>query len=222
MEAQVNLTGEETNEDAAHLDHNTEEIRSEETKEEQLVPLKALQSERSQRQKLEEELQIWRDNLEIKNSRREEPQKSPDSFEGLPDDDLATVGEIKKLLRERENVLKSEYQEIKISQKYPDYNEVINNYLPEVIKQKPQFAQTLRQTQDYEMAYYLAKNSDKYREEHRQKKQNADAQKIIDNSQRAGSLSSMGSVSPINEARRFKDMSDEEFRKEVAKNSGLI
>ena len=79
---------------------------------------------------------------------------------------------------------------------------------------------TLQKSQDYELAYFLAKNSDNYRKENKRSKKSADAQRIVENSQRAGTLSSMGATSPISQAKRYKDMSDAEFKQEVNKNLG--
>ena len=182
------------------------------------VPLDALEAERAQRQQLQEELRMIKDHLSLmQTSRQPEPKGELDS---LQDDDVLTVGEAKKFISNLNNQYKASLDEIKISQRHPDYSEVITKYLPEVIKQNPSLHDSLLKTKDYELAYHLAKSSESYRKVHKKASVNKDAERIIENSQRAGSLSSVGQNSPISEARRWKDMSDDDFRQQVAKNMG--
>jgi len=192
-------------ENQAHVENN------------QHVPLSALQSERAKRQQMEDELKMIKDHLALMQSSQSQP-KQKDDFEGLEDGDVMTVGEFKKLTGKLTNQFKMSLDELKMTQKYPDYQEVITKYLPEVLKTNPSLKNSLQQTQDYELAYYLAKNSETYKSENKKAKKSADAQRIVENSQRAGSLSSMGSTSPISQAKKYKDMSDQEFRDLVSRN----
>src|SRR3989304_9989794 len=96
-------------------------------------------------------------------------------------------------------------QELKIAQKYPDYQQTVIKYLPEVLKQNPSLRSTLEKTQDFELAYYLSKNSSAYTADNKSAKKNADAERIIKNAEKTGSLSSVGQSSPISEAKRYKD-----------------
>lgn len=192
-----------------------------EQKDEQ-VPLSALQSERAHRQQLAEELQMLKEHVSLMNSRQESQKQASDPFDQWSDDDIPTVGEIKKLFKEREKQFQTSLTELQMAQRHPDYADVITQHLPEVIKQNPSLKKTLEQTQDYELAYYLAKNSDSYRKQTQSTKRNLDAERILKNTQQSGSLSSMGSTSPINTAKKWKEMSDADFRKEMSKNMGLI
>lgn len=224
MSAEANYSGDDMQEAAAPSTENLENVQAEqEPQEDQNVPLSALQSERAQRQQLAEELQMMKDHMSLMESRRNEPREIPKSpYEELPDDDIPTWGDIKKVLSNREQEYQSKLSEMQMAQKHPDYAEVISKYLPDVIKQNPSLRTSLEKTQDYELAYYLAKNSGRYQSEHKKTQKNAAAEKILQNSNQAGSLSSTGTVSPINAAKRFKDMSDDDFRKEVNKNLGYF
>ena len=113
-------------------------------------------------------------------------------------------------------------QELKMTQQNPDYNDVVTKYLPEVLKNNPKLRKTLSDTQDYELAYYLAKNSDAYKASNKRDKKHADAERIVQNSQSAGSLSSVGSSSTMNTAKRYKDMSDADFQKMANRNMGAF
>jgi len=189
------------------------------SEEQKTVPLTALQAERTQRQQAQDELKLMKDHLAL--SQANQPQTPPqDEFEGLVDSDILTVGEFKKLTANMSKQFKTSIEELKIAQKNPDYQEVITKYLPDVLKQNPGLQNTLQKTQDYELAYYLAKNSENYRSDNRKYKQSADAKRIVENSQKAGSLSSLGAPSPISHAKRYKDMSDDDFKKLVSRHLG--
>jgi len=223
MSEEENKTGVEYEGDAVPTSENLSDAQQEQRQKEEFVPLSALQSERAHRQQMQEELQMLKEHVSLMRNREEPKQKpSSDPFEQYSDDDIPTVGEIKKLFNEREQQFKTHLTELQMAQRHPDYVEVISNYLPEVINKNPSLRKTLEQTQDYELAYYLAKNSDSYREKNKSVQKNSDAERIIKNSQQSGSLASVGSSSPINTAKRYKEMSDSEFRKEMTKNMGLV
>ena len=156
----------------------------------------------------------------MQSNQQQSPKK--DEFDGLSDDDVLTVGEFKKALQSKEQQYQMSLQELRMTQKHPDYEQIVTQYLPEVLKQNPGLRQTLEKTQDYELAYYLAKNSDAYKEANKRAKKNADAERIVQNANRAGSLSSVGQTSPISQAKRYKDMSDADFKREMQKNLGYF
>jgi hypothetical protein len=225
MSEEPQVSGEQLQEVAAPLNTNIEHSQTDQSKEEnaQVVPLSALQSERGQRQHLEEELRMIKDHLSLLHSNQSRQQPPPkDEFEGIDDSDVLTYGEAKKLLGKIQQTYQGSVEELKMSHKYPDYHEVIHKYLPDVLRNNPAFGRSLEKTQDYELAYYLAKNSDSYREDNKKVKKSLDAQRIVENSAQAGSLSSLGATSPISQAKRYKDMNDNEFRDLVNRNLGVV
>ena len=188
------------------------------------VPLDALQAERSERQRLQDEVRMMKDHMSLLQAQQQQqmrPQQK-DELDSLSDDDVLTVGEAKKFMSKLDSQYKMNINELKMTQKYPDYQNIVTQYLPDVLKQNPSLRESLVNSQDYELAYYLAKNSDSYKKNHKQVKQNADAERIVQNAQRAGSLSSVGQTSPMSEAKRYKDMSDADFKKQAQKNLGYF
>lgn len=186
------------------------------------VPLDALQAERAERQRVQEELKVIKDNMALMMSQQrggQVPQQNQQE-QAMSKDDVLTYGELEQILSKKEQAYNSSLKEIQMMQRYPDYQEVITRYLPEVLKSNPSLHSTLSQTQDYELAYYLASNSEGYKHKRQRTTQNADAERILQNSQKAGALSSVGRTSPVNTARRYKEMSDDEFRKVVNQNMG--
>jgi len=224
MNQENNVSGDQNLEAAVPPSDETNQVQPEqagsEVQQEQNVPLSALQSERAKRQQTEDELRMMKDHLALNQVRQSEPVQKKDVFEGLEDGDVMTVGEFKKFTGGMTNQFKMTIEELKMAQKNPDYQEVITKYLPDLLKQNPSLRATLKNSNDYELAYYLAKNSDVYRSENKKSKRSADAQRIVENSQKANSLSSMGSTSPISQAKRYKDMSDAEFEQTVSRNLG--
>ncbi|MFO7881193.1 MAG: hypothetical protein R6U52_01480 [Kosmotogaceae bacterium] len=227
MNEEPNVSGETINQEAAvptpvETGDNQSVVENQEVQQEEQsenVPLSALQAERSKRQQVEERLRMVEDHLALNQAQQSKPQPK-DEFEGLDEGDVMTVGDFKKLSSKMANQFQMTLEELKMTQKHPDYQEVITKYLPDVLKQNPGLKHTLQKTQDYELAYYLAKNSDTFRKENKKSKKSADAQRIVENSQRAGSLSSTGATSPISQAKRYKDMSDKEFMELMNKNMG--
>lgn len=188
------------------------------------VPLDALQAERAERQKLQDEMRMLKDNLSLMQSnqmRQQQPQQK-DELDGLSDDDVLTVGEAKKFIGKMNSQYQTNISELRMTQKYPDYQQVITRYLPDVIKTNPSLRDSLEKTQDYELAYYLAKNSEGFKADNRKTKKNVDAERIVQNASQGGSLSSVGQTSPISHAKKYSAMSDSDFKKEMNKNLGYF
>lgn len=221
MATETDNTGDYNAEAAVPVEDVQSESQNSVEQESKTVPLEALQAEREQRQNLQDELRVIKDHIALmQNQQSQQRQEPKDEIDGLADDDVLTVGEAKKYLSKMNKNYEMSIQELKMVQKHPDYQEVVTKYLPEVIKQNPSLRKTLQDSQDYELAYFLAKNSDVYKSENKRAKKNADAERIVQNSQSTGSLSSVGSTSAMNNAKRYKEMSDEEFSKMVSRNMG--
>lgn len=222
MEEEINNSGAEEMEAAAPSSGNEMEAQEQETQQ-NMVPVDALQAERAQRQQMQEELKMLRDHVSLMQAQNSnQSQKKADDWDGLSEDDVLTVGEAKKAIGKLNSQYQSTFKELQMTQKYPDYQETITKYLPDVIKKNPSLRNTLETTQDYELAYYLAKNSEGYQKDHSARKKNADAQRIIKNAENSGSLASVGQSSPISQAKNYKQMSDDEFRKVVNRNMGYF
>lgn len=222
MSEEPQVTGDQTSEAAALVDVNATESQGQESSENRQVPLDALQAERGERQRLQDELRMVKDNMQLMMAQQQQvaAPKQPDEFEGVSKDDVLTYGDLEKILSKKEKQYQTNIQELRMTQKYPDYQEVVTTYLPEVLKTNPGLRNTLQQSNDYELAYHLAKNSDAFRGSHKKATKNADAERIVQNANRAGSLSSTGQTSPISQAKRWKEMTDSEFKAASNKNLG--
>ena len=185
---------------------------------EEMVPLSALQAERRDRQQAQEQNKLLQDHVTLIQSN---PAPPKDEMSNMSDDDVLTVGEAKKFLGQIQQNYQTSVEELRVQTKYSDYNEVVTKFLPDVVKENPSLQATLKNDPNrYELAYYLAKNSDSYRGTKHVAKKSADAQRIVENGQRAGSLSAVGSTAPQSQVSNMRNMSDADFMKMANKNLG--
>jgi len=187
----------------------------------EMVPVTALQAERRDRQQLQEQNRMLQDHVALMQANQAPPAPKPDEYAGLSDDDVLTVGEAKKFLGKIESNYKTSVAELSAQQKYSDYNEVVSKYLPDVINKNPALKTTLQNDENrYELAYFLAKNSDSYRDATNEVKKSTQAQLLVENGQRTGNLSAVGSAAPQAQVSNIKSMSDDDFMKMANKNLG--
>ena len=187
---------------------------------EEMVPLSALQAERRDRQQAQEQNKLLQDHVTLIQSN---PAPPKDEMSNMSDDDVLTVGEAKKFLGQIQQNYQTSVEELRVQTKYSDYNEVVTKFLPDVVKENPSLQATLKNDPNrYELAYYLAKNSDSYRGTKHVAKKSADAQRIVENGQRAGSLSAVGSTAPQSQVSNMRNMSDADFMKMANKNLGHV
>lgn len=219
MENPVLETGEVSADAAGPVESVSEQSQPEQAPE--MVPVSALQAERRERQALQDQFQMLQDHVNLMKANPPAPTPPQQEYDGMSDDDVLTVGEAKKFMSKLQQNYQASVEEIRVQQKYSDYDTVVSKYLPDVIAKNPALKSTLQNDANrYELAYFLAKNSDSYREANKEVKKSAEAQRIVENGQKAGSLSSVGSTVPQSPMSSIKHMSDEEFMKMANRNLG--
>jgi hypothetical protein len=187
---------------------------AQEAQQETAVPLSALQAERRERQRLQEEMAYLKASVE-QMSRPKEPEST------MTDDDVLTYGEYKKSISQLHNQYKMSIEELKMTQQYPDYQEMIKNYLPEILNEKPYLKATLASDPNkFQLAYDLAKTAPSYLASKKEVKKTKEAERILQNQSQPGSLSSIGHASATKSPSFYKTMSDSDFKALVAKNMG--
>jgi len=221
MEDQVQNTGETSGDAAGPATAEAQQPQAE-AQAPEMVPVTALQAERKERQQLQEQMKMLQDHVALMQANKPAAEQQ-DEYAGMSDDDVLTVGEAKKFIGQLQNQYQTGLDELKVQQKYRDYDQVVKEYLPEVIKVNPALRQTLQNDPNrYELAYFLAKNSDAYREKNHKAKKSADAERIVQNGQQPGSLSAMGSNAPTQTPSAYNNMSDAEFMKLANQNRGYF
>ena len=218
METQVENTGESYAVAAEPVAVGHEQSQAEYVPE--MVPVTALQAERRERQQLQEQNKLLQDHMTLMQSNQQRAPQ-PDQYAGMSDDDVLTVGEAKKFLGNIQKNYQTSVDELRVQQKYSDYDKVVKTYLPDVLKKNPSLKSTLQNDANkYELAYFLAKNSDDYRETTKQAKKSPEAQRIVENGHRAGSLSAVGSTTSQSQSGNIRNMTDADFMKMANRNLG--
>lgn len=183
------------------------------------VPIADFESEKALRQQAQDDLKLFRESFAANTAQqRQETQTAKSSVPELEDSDVLTVGDYKKSAREIASSFGGRLSELEMSIKHDDYNDVVTNYLPDVLKENPALRNTLQNSQDFALAYYLGKNSSRYRKENAKNKMSSDAKRLVENSEASGSLSSIGGTSNASSGSRYLHMSDEDFIKESNKH----
>lgn len=152
----------------------------------------------------------------------EHPQQR-ELFPGMKDEDIFNVGEFKKAWEgiqneysQREAQHKAKIEELQVQQKYPDYAEVVNKYLTPYIQQKPHLVKEILQAENKALfAYEIGKMAQQIEQLKAPPPPavNQDAQRIVDNSRKVGTLSQAGGQGALSKADYYASMSDSEFMK---------
>ncbi len=207
----------------AAVQSDTVQQQSGQQTEEQQVPLSALQAERRERQQLQENLKLMQDHMSLLQANNQKVQEPPSEFSGMSDNDVLTVGEAKKFMQQFTRQQELAVEELKMSQSHKDYDEVVRKYLPEVLKQDPELKDVIMNAPNpYKAAYHLAKRSDSYLKEQSTQTRSPEAKQAVQNLNRPGNLSAMGSTASSSQATIWKNMSDKEFAEHANRNRGYI
>lgn len=176
-------------------------------------------------EKREHELQldIFRANMAQQQSA---PIPEKKMFDGMADDDVPSVADLRKEWDQREAMYQSRLEELQVAQQYPDYAEVINKYAIPLVKQKPHLAQGIQGATNKAMfAYELGKMAQQMQAQTQSQhaaQPNANAQRIVENARKPRSMAQAGGQTTLSQADYYASMSDSEFAKMAAKHMAQI
>jgi len=141
-------------------------------------------------------------------------------FDGMNDDDVLNVAEMRRELEARESGYESRIQELEFQQTHPDYAEVLNKHLTPLIQQKPHLARAIETSQNpAAFAYELGLLARGQQPVQQPQTQPSDiAQKIVENARKPATLAQAGGQSVLSKADYYATMSDQEFMKFASKN----
>ena len=165
------------------------------------------------------QLDMLRANLDNRNVNQEAPKASREMFDGMDGDDVPSVAEIRKEWQHREAGYQARLEELQVQQAHPDYAEVIEKHTLPLLKQKPHLLQGLQHSENKALfAYELGKMAQQISAPSQAPTKSAEAQKIVDNSRKPGTLSQAGGQGSLSKADYFATMSDQEFMKYASRN----
>ncbi len=165
-------------------------------------------------------------NQTIQNQPKPSPAPQKQAFEGMEDSDVPNVAELRRewqnLQHERkqqESAYQARLEELQVQQMHPDYAEVIEKFALPLVKQKPHLAEGIQgATNKALFAYELGKMAQQMQRPPEAPQRSENAQRIVDNAKKPGTLSQAGGQAALSKADYFASMSDQEFMKFANKN----
>jgi hypothetical protein len=148
-------------------------------------------------------------------------------LDGMEDSDVPNVGEIRKAWAEKEAAYNERLEELQVANAHPDYAEVLQKYGKKLAETDPLFVQGLRGAENKAaFAYQYAKREQRIQQLEESMKQNsapptqpsANAQRIVENARKPGTLSQAGGQGALSQADYFATMSDEDFMRIASKH----
>lgn len=132
------------------------------------------------------------------------------------DDDIPTYGELKKLMQRQEQdkaYIAQKLRDLEMKTRHSDYEEVVRNFLPDVLQEDPDLADAIKNSAQMEkLAYRLAKSSPKYHEKRLVQQNSAAIDKIVENTSRPQpATTARKSVTGQSEEAKIASMSDEDI-----------
>lgn len=168
------------------------------------------------------QLDMLRANLAKQTPRQPEPAPKQ-MFDGMKDEDVPNVAELRREWAERESNYQARLEELQVQQAHPDYAEVIEKYALPLVQQKPHLAEGLRGASNKALfAYELGMMAKQMQAPQVTQTRSENAQKMVDNARKPGTLSQAGGQSVLSKADYFATMSDKEFLAMAEKNLGEI
>lgn len=190
---------------------------------------KALREEvdriKAERESERRDHQLQLDMLRANAQRQPESAPAPKMFDGMEETDVPNVREIRRAWDQRETEYQSRIEELQVAQAHPDYAEVIEKFALPLVKQKPHLAEGIQGARNKALfAYELGKMAQQMQQVQQSVQQapppvapppqkSADAQRMVDNARKPGTLSQAGGQGALSKADYYASMSDQEFLK---------
>lgn len=185
---------------------------------------------KAEKEEQQREFQAQLDMLRANLSRQQpQDQREPKKMlDGMDDNDVPNVGEIRKAWAEKESAYNERIEELQVAGANPDYAEVLQKYGKKLAETDPLFVQGLRGAENKALfAYQYAKREQRIQELEQAAKHNsqppplqpsANAQRIVENARKPGTLAQAGGQSALSQADYFATMSDADFMKYATKH----
>lgn len=172
----------------------------------------------------------FRQNLDLlrANVQQQAPKQEPKKFlDGLSDNDVPNVAEIRSAFEQREAEYQMRLEELQVQQNYSDYAEVLEKYTAPLLRQKPHLAEGILGSKNKALFAYelgkMAQGQQKMETPHPQATPPSQiAKRIIENSKKPATLAQAGGQTVLGQADYYANMSDNEFLSMAAKNLGEI
>lgn len=208
-------------------DHQEVEVAPQPSQQE--LNFKALREEvdriKAERDEFRQNLDLLRANVQ-QQQQPPTPQEKKKFLDGLADNDVPNVAEIRQAFEQREAEYQMRIEELQVQQQHSDYAEVLEKYTAPLLKQKPHLAEGIYGARNKALyAYELGKMAQSQQQPIQQTQTaspSETAQRIVENARKPGNLANVGGQSVLSKADYYATMSDAEFAKLASKNLGEI
>lgn len=177
---------------------------------------------KAEREQEKREHQLQMDMLRANSNRANQPeqQRERQFLDNLSDEDIPSVGELRKEWQEREAGYIARLEELQVMQQNPDYAEVVQKFALPLVQSKPHLAEGLRGATNKAMfVYELGKMAQAMQQPIASAPQKSEAaQRMVENARKPGTLSQAGGQGTLSKADYFATMSDKEFMQFAARN----
>lgn len=180
---------------------------------------------KAQRESDRREFQLQMELLRANTGQQHQPQKEKRLFDGMNDDDVLNVKELRREFESIDANYRARIDELEFQQSHPDYVDVLNNYLTPLIKEDPSIASEIRQSANPAATAYrygsLAKRAAPSQHQEVQASPpspSQTAQRIVENARKPATLAQAGGQSVLSKADYYATMSDKEFMQMAQKN----
>lgn len=180
-----------------------------------------IKAEKEQQQR-EFQLQIDMMKANLNQGQQKQPEvPKKQAFDGMKDDDVASVGELRREFEQREAAYQARLEELQVQQQFSDYAEVMNNHLAPLVKEKPHLVKEIMRAENKALfAYEIGKMAQQAKMTQAPPIQTPSpaAQRMVENARKPGTLSQAGGQTTLSKADYFATMSDAEFMKMASRN----
>jgi hypothetical protein len=177
---------------------------------------------KAEREAEKREHQLQLDMLRANLDRAPQPQSQVQErkfLDGMQESDIPNVGELRREWAQKEAMYESKLEELTTASQHADYAEVLDKYLTPLVRQKPHLAEGIQGARNKSLfAYELGKMAQQMQERQAASTTNENAQRIVENSKKPGTLSQAGGQGALSKADYFASMSDQEFMRFASKN----
>jgi len=211
-----------------------QEVAQEPEVSEKELNFRALREEiaREKQERESERLRHSQEILELRSKVQElhRPDQPKSALDSADDEDILTVGKYRQSVREMQEQHQKQLEQLRLQQeetrarvKYEDYDEVLEKYSIPLLQKNSNFARAFQAAEDkasfaYELGI-MARGVQPQAEKPRGTDPAVKAQRIVENANKPGTLSSARGGQPsLSKADYYASMSDAEFSKMVEKN----
>lgn len=210
--------------DAADQSEHAEPAVTEPERGENQVPVHVLQKYREEMRQLKEHNKMLADQHDLMKSylsNQQTPQREPE----INEDEPLTMAQAKQVLDQRDRTYRLEMQELKAAHQFPDYKKTVDTYLGAALKEDPDLRDEINMMiqsgkDAARYVYKRCKASQSYQEAEKKTRHSKAAENVSKHADHPPSLAQMGKGVQSSGADYIRNMSQDDFKKLVARNSG--